>query len=81
MNIKKLNMLSRNLKEEIKKEGYKTYKKITLKDLRILIKCFLKGDYKEVFETKLYNNFSGEYCSCLSILNIWEHEGIIKQCI
>lgn len=31
MSIKELNMLSRNLKEEIKKEGYKTYKKNNFK--------------------------------------------------
>lgn len=81
MDIKELNTLSRKLKEELKKERPLTYEKITLKDLKILIECFSKGDYKKIFETKLYNKWSCEYCSLLSILNQWENKNIIKQLI
>lgn len=40
----------------------------SLKDIVILLKCNNKQDYKEVYQTKLYNKYSCEYCHYLQLL-------------
>lgn len=66
INIKKeIDRTSRRIKEELIKRGYN---KATLKDLRALIYCRIYENYKNMYNTKLYNKYSVEYCIALEIL-------------
>lgn len=66
---------ARLLKELMKQ--HRSICKGTLKDLNVLIECKKKGDYTEMFKTKLYNNYGGEYCEYLEILNSLQGKGYI----
>ena len=39
------------------------------KDYQTVVNSFNTGDYKPVFETKLYNKHGSEYCVLLEVLN------------
>ncbi|MNL91368.1 hypothetical protein D3C81_11020 [compost metagenome] len=66
---------ARLLKELMKQR--RTICKGTLKDLNVLIECKKKGNYTEMFKTKLYTNYSGEYCEYLEIINSLQGKGYI----
>jgi hypothetical protein len=39
------------------------------KDVEMIVAAKQSGDWKEVFASKLYNEYGGEYCSMLQVLN------------
>jgi hypothetical protein len=43
--------------------------KASISDLKILIKCFIFNDYKDVMRTKLYKDLGSEYCRYLELMN------------
>lgn len=59
-----LHKLAKTMKEEMKYSD----KRATLKELKILIECYKKGEYQEVWQTKLYNDYGAEYCHYLQYL-------------
>ena len=42
--------------------------KATIKEIILLIQCKEKGNYQEMYSTKLYNKHSGEYCEYLGLI-------------
>ena len=48
----------------------KSYRRIALKDLSLLIKCKIARDFTPMFDTKFYQSpvTSGTYCAALEIL-------------
>ena len=56
---------------QIKSELLKTRPsaKVSLKDICLLVKCSLTGDYEPMKDTILYQKKSNEYCSLLEIIN------------
>ena len=48
------------------------------KDLTLIVSAYNNGgNYQEVWKTKLYNQYGGEYCQLLSGINLWR-EGKLK---
>lgn len=64
------NIEIKKIVDKIQKDikGKRANSKATKKDLTILINCMLKSDYSDMFNTKLYNKYSAEYCEILEIL-------------
>jgi len=46
----------------------RTNPKGTIKEIALLLQCKQKGNYKEMYNTKLYNKYSGEYCQYLELI-------------
>ena len=74
------------MKKEIKKEVDAMYESIKgymakhrkgskhwgKKDLEGILQAYKNGgDYSEVWKTKLYNQYGGEYCQLLCGINLW----------
>lgn len=55
------------IKNEMEKQRER--KHWSKKDLEMIIKAQKTGDWSDVHKSKLYNNYSGEYCSLLEVLN------------
>ena len=43
--------------------------KASISDLKILIRCFILKDYKDIIKTKLYKDLGSEYCRYLELMN------------
>lgn len=57
--------------QEVKKELLEHHRKIahfTKKELYLIFQATKSGEWEKVHETKLYNDYGGEYCSILQIL-------------
>jgi len=64
-------MTIKQIKEELMKSRSKG-SKVSLKDIERVItaqKSHKIADWEVVHKTRLYNNYSGEYCALLEILN------------
>jgi len=46
----------------------RTDPKATIKEIILLIQCKPKENYKPMYNTKLYNKHSGEYCQYLELI-------------
>jgi len=46
----------------------RTNPKATIKEIILLLQCKEKGNYEEMYSTKLYNKYSGEYCRYLELI-------------
>ena len=42
--------------------------KATIKEIILLIQCKEKENYEQMYNTKLYNKHSGEYCEYLGLI-------------
>lgn len=61
MNAKELKM---KLQEDLRRKP-----KATLKDIEILLRCKKAGNFQPMKKTRLYNDYSGEYCRLLEIIH------------
>lgn len=66
-------LLSKNLQELTAKEYGIQKAKGSQKDYLTVYRdfCDSKGDYTRTFQTRLYNNYSTEYCVLLEVLNAY----------
>jgi len=46
----------------------RTNPKATIKEIILLIQCKQKENYEQMYNTKLYNKYSGEYCEYLQLI-------------
>jgi len=46
----------------------RTTSRATIKEIILLLQCKQKENYKEMYNTKLYNKYSGEYCQYLELI-------------
>jgi len=65
---KELKSMISNPPKDMKHIKLKT-PKASISDLKILIRCFILKDYKDVIKTKLYKDYGSEYCRYLELMN------------
>jgi len=46
----------------------RTDPKATIKEIILLIQCKQKENYEQMYNTNLYNKYSGEYCEYLQLI-------------
>ena len=46
----------------------RTNPRATIKEIVLLIQCKKKENYEQMYNTKLYNKHSGEYCEYLGLI-------------
>lgn len=66
--------IARTIKEQMQSRRQKV--NATLKDLVLLLQCFMTGDYNLIYNSNLYKKHGAEYCEYLSILD--EMKGELK---
>jgi hypothetical protein len=54
------------IKEEMNRK--RSVKHWSKKDIKMIKDAQKTGDYTEVYQSKLYNKYSGEYCTLLEVL-------------
>ena len=68
LDIKKnVNILAKELKSKI---NHTLNNKVTIKDIELLINCYMNDNFEPMQDTKLYNNLGGVYCLYLELLNL-----------
>lgn len=65
---KELMDIARKLKVEMSK---RRNAKGTLKDIVVVIKATISGDYLSVVDTKLYSVYGAEYCEYLELIEMY----------
>lgn len=72
-----LNTIKRLLKAELNHK--RKNNKASLKDIQIIVKCYIKEDYKQAHQTKLYINHGGAYCTLLELIEAPKIQKLINQ--
>jgi len=64
MNNKEIDAAARGCKKYLNKVRIKSF--ASLKELKIIVNCFINNNFEQAKETKLYKAHGGEYCESLS---------------